>query len=165
MNNAMLCYMVRQGHAKFAEGSDGIETYLIGNNWLSVNSQADTFNQKVHSIGTNDKDDDGVFLSLGREWEWGIYKANFKNLASFEMIVTKKKRFDQHPKKIKITVAFQYIFNRFVGTINEEKDTKVLRCVVCEHPSIDSEGADEILNTDFDCWEDVQSFLENEYVG
>ena len=153
--NKMLDYMVRKDLAEFIKDDTDCEIYEIGSRWITVNAETDVFNQKVLAKGMNEKDENGEY----KEWEWGIYKAHFTKVASFDVVLKRKKRFDRESKSRKYTVHFQLVHQRFVGTILEHKDTNVLRCIVCEEQP--NGGEDEILNTDFDCWDDVQSFLED----
>ena len=110
--------------------------YEIGEIWVSVKDETDTFNQKVRAIGMNEKNEVGEHMPFVKREGW-----HFSELAAFEITLYVKRRYESEAQERVFTVHFQYLYER-----------GVIRCLICE------EG-DEVWNTDYDCWQDIEGFL------
>ena len=144
MANKMLNHMARNDLATYIKGEDDVEIYEIGEVWVSVNAETDTFNQKVHAIGMNKKSEDGEYLPFQKREGW--------HFTSLKKILFHK-RYAAAGEGGMFVVDFQYIYKRFKGTILEHRRINVLRCIVYKP------DGDEVFNTDFDRWEVIERFL------
>jgi len=135
----MLEYLCRKGEAEWIKSDDEVSIYEIGDLWICVNEETDTFNQQVKAIGLNEKNKVGEYKPFVKREGW-----HFSTLTTLKLTLNVKRRYENEPQEKEIEVAFQYMY-----AVSE------VRCIVC------IEG-DEVFSTDYECWEDIERFLSTD---